>query len=240
MEVLWSPWVIGSIIVYIVIFLVGLAIADGVSGTIVGFAASTLMLFVVIGAIFNVVYFVFSSEPVANFSKAPELAEEFGLESGQNYPLVMGDRVGGSTVEAAASSGLFSARASVSTQPASALSIDFTHDSKSFVLELPMSGTTFIQSTTEEPSVVLHLVNEVHENESMTYVGSSDSCTPVVRNLMLKCVTIEDGQRVDMSEATARRGLGPIVQEHFDSATITLTPDMYYDLLGAEQPTREE
>ncbi len=80
-----------------------------------------------------------------SFSNSSITKEAFGLESGKEYPLQFGERIQGSSGEATASAGFFSASASVSLQPASALSVAFHYGARSYILELPMSKIVFLQ-----------------------------------------------------------------------------------------------
>lgn len=69
----------------------------------------------------------------------------YGLIAEKEYPLEYGSRVEGSGGEASVSSGFFSASAHVLFQPASALSVTFHYQGKSYILELPMEKITFQQ-----------------------------------------------------------------------------------------------
>lgn len=129
----------------------------------------------------------------------------------------------GSIVESSASAGIFSARASASAKPASVVSLGFTVGQKSWILEVPVSAVTFIQSDTEKSSVRMVLA------DTMIYGGIKPMACHF-HNLFLVCP--REGKVIEPSKDLARKGLPPIVSEHLDSAVITLTPAMYRDLLG--------
>ena len=181
--------------------------------------------------IVNLIAFASSfSKTTSEYASGRDVAGTFGLQSDQDYPLVVGSRFGGSSVEATASAGVFSARAYVSSQPASAISIGFTYQNKSYILEVPVSKVTFIQSTYAKPTVRMHLDSTAFLGAQYLYKYSGHHCG--VRNLWVVCLPKRVGAPLKVGPESQRRGLAPIVSDYLDSATITLTPAMYKEILG--------
>ncbi len=170
-----------------------------------------------------------------------EASEQLGLASGKTYDLVLGSRVGGSTgsTNATLTSGLFSARATVSgsTSPASAISLGYTVGEKTYILELPTSKVTFIQSEIAKPSVTLWLEGGSFDFGHRTYSDSYPykSCEWRFHNLLPLCMWPsydEWASKLVINQATYDTGLAPVVGAGFQRAEITLTPAMYRQLLG--------
>lgn len=189
--------------------------------------------------------FTATSFATANFSheetlswggaSARDVSAAMGLKSGNEYPLTMGSRVGGSSVEAAAGAGIFSARAYVNAKPASAVSLGFTVGEKSWILEVPVSAVTFIQSGTEKASVRMVLTDAmINRGVSSTEVRTFGPEKCHLHNLFLVCPrdTLSSKTIVKPGNDLVRKGLPPIVNKYLDSAVITLTPAMYKDVLG--------
>ncbi len=167
-----------------------------------------------------------------------EVVGKFGLTSGDEYPLVLGSRVSGSKGEGSVSGGFFSISGSMSVQPATATSVSFQNGNASYILELPTSKITFVQDANHAPTVKLYLKNlDVHSSgldgsDGTSVVYSYGECRVAVVNFWLNCVKPTTAVTVHLDDAVQRRGLSPVVADNFDSATITLTPEMYKQLLG--------
>lgn len=161
--------------------------------------------------------------------RASVLTAHLGLKTDTAYPLVMGSRVGGSTVEASADAGIFSAHAYVNSKPASVVSLSFTVGNKSWILEIPVAKVTFIQSNTADPSVKLHITGKSMDG-SWVYHYKGRDCH--FHDLLFACPPVRTGQTLKVSESVDRKGLPPIISDYLDSATITLTPAMYKEVLG--------
>lgn len=167
-----------------------------------------------------------------------EVAGTFGLRSGSEYPLVLGSRVGGSKGEGSFSGNFFHISGSMSVQPATATSVSFQNGNASYILELPTSKITFVQDASHTPTVKLYLKNlDVHARGLDGSDGTSAAydygeCRVVVVNFWLNCVKPTLARTIHLDDAVQRRGLSPVVADNFDSATVTLTPEMYKQLLG--------
>ncbi|HVX24196.1 MAG TPA: hypothetical protein VG992_02535, partial [Candidatus Saccharimonadales bacterium] len=159
-------------------------------------------------------------------------AQQFGLQSGQTYPLVLGARLGGSDTNVSAHAGLFSANVAVSSKPDSALSVSFEHAGKSYLLELPTNEITFIQSTTKKPSVTLNLAS--HTVYSGLIVTTNYShCHFEIHNFATTCSRRVLSRTYALSSTAQLRGLAAVVSRSFSSAVITLTPTMYQRVLNS-------
>lgn len=161
-----------------------------------------------------------------------DVAESFGLKSDEPYPLVLGDRIEGSvgSVTASANHGFFKSRAyaSATLRPGSAISVSFVHQRNSYVLEIPVSISTFTQQEGVAPTVSLHLNDMENSSYGVGEIDDSRPCKPVIETVLLMChrsIT----RTYPINELTAQRGLAVLLSDSdvLDSAHITLTPEMY-------------
>lgn len=174
-----------------------------------------------------------------------EVTQQFGFKSGSAYPLVLGNRFAGTSGDLHVSGGLFFVSADAHFAPATAVTIGFDHNGKSYMLELPTSKITFIKSDTTKPSVKLWI--KYAGSDFVYYNGSSKKgtgnidtlvertygpCDPTWHNLVLQCDHEVANKTVTIGKTIESRGLAPIVQEYFDRAEITLTSAQYNKLLG--------
>lgn len=184
----------------------------------------------------NVVSVLISTdEKTLTYADGRVATKTFGLRSDKEYPLVVGSRIGGSSIASSAygSAGFFSARAYVRTesQPASAISVSFTVKEKSYILEVPVSKITFIQSTTAHPTVSMHINADTFNGITYNYAYNGHRCG--LRNFWFVCFPKLAQTNVEIDADTTRRGLAPIVGDYLDSAVFTLTPAMYKEILGS-------
>lgn len=181
--------------------------------------------------VLNVVVLVSSlAPPYTPVPTSIDAAREFGLESNVEYELVLGSRFGGTSVEAESNSGLFFANSYISSKPASALSVGFVHGDKSYILDIPVSKITFVQTQEKTPSVSLR-ISEVKFAGIDTRI-EYDNCNFSFVNLYALCSQPITRATYTLSEKVERRGLAPIVAAYLDSATVTLTHEMYDTILG--------
>lgn len=237
-----ASWIAVVILLVAYVMIVGMAL-DGFFPLTNKYSTFRMVSVVVCVVVFAAGFATVSWFTSRNFDKetslhdpsARDVSVAMGLESGKEYPLIMGSRVGGSSVEAGASAGIFSARAYVNTKPASAVSLGFTVGERSWILELPVSAVTFIQSDVEKASVRMVFADtEIYRDVSSTKVRTFGPTKCHLHNLFWVCPreTLSSEITVKLGESTARKGLPPIVSEYLDSAVITLTPAMYKDVLG--------
>ena len=98
------------------------------------------------------------SESETRAATIAEISSHFGLESGKEYPLQLGERFAGTSGDMRVVGALFYTYGSGSWNPATGLSIGFSaEDGRSYILEIPTAKVTFVQSETAEPSVKLDM-----------------------------------------------------------------------------------
>lgn len=242
----FDGWVILVIFIGIVGTVTSLLIAEEASHTLRGFITGSITLWligyiVIAGLTCLGTSIVRPFPPLNQAAPNAKIAEQLGLVSGTQYDLVLGGRTGGSagSTSTTAVSGLFSARAtaSSSTSPASAISLSYTVGEKTYILEVPTARTTFIQSETEKPSVTIWLGGGSSDFGHMEYVDTYPytSCEWRFHNLLPLCTWPDyDGwkSKLVVDQSTYDVGLAPVVNAGFDRAEITLTPEMYRQLLG--------
>lgn len=175
-----------------------------------------------------------------------EVTSHFGLESGKEYPLQLGERFAGTSGDMRVVGGIFYTYGSGSWNPATGLSIGFSaEDGRSYILEVPMEKVTFVQSETAEPSVKLNVGSGVWSNERSARVlihREMSGCSVVIDAGWWTCHRdiLSETKNYVVSDDLDRRGLAPIVASAFGrhnsdsdaSATITLSPQAYNDLLN--------
>lgn len=175
-----------------------------------------------------------------------EVTSHFGLESGKEYPLQLGERFAGTSGDMRVVGGIFYTYGSGSWNPATGLSIGFSaEDGRSYILEIPTAKVAFVQSETTEPSVRLNMGGGVWSNERDARVlihREMSGCSVVIDAGWWTCHRdiLSETKNYVVSDDLDRRGLAPIVASAFGrhnsdsdaSATITLSPQAYNDLLN--------
>ncbi|MEO7904913.1 MAG: hypothetical protein ABIR91_03920 [Candidatus Saccharimonadales bacterium] len=190
-------------------------------------------------------YLVSANSGERSRATVSEVAKSFGFVSGKAYPLVLGDRFVGSSGELDIQSGLFSFTASGSTKPATAISVSFEHQGKSYLLELPTKNITFIQADDKKPVLKINLKHRNALYSDYNYssgkgLGSLDTlvtrtfgdCAEQWVDFTLRCIRPVETTEIRIGKTIDLDGLSPIMDEHFRNAQITLTPEMYHQLLG--------
>lgn len=170
----------------------------------------------------------------------------FGLTPEQSYPLVLGARVGTSQSDLHVEGGFFDSYVSLRTMSGSAVTVSFTHQNKTYMLEIPTVKTVFTQSATDSPSVVFYfqkhevdswyddvyglpnVQQDVTDHYSQCHLGFADFVLACVGSKLVSTKT----KVLPLSSTELRHGLSPIVSKYIDSAAITLTPKMYAQLSG--------
>lgn len=228
-----SGWVLLAFVVYGIICALSCG-AFNSSKTPAGGIAAFFGTFVGLVLVVNLASFGLAHSYQPQEAGAADAAKVFGLESGKTYPLVLGERLGGTVMTVSASAGFFSARASASGKPASSVSVSFTHGSNSYILDLPTSQITFHQSKTAPPTIAIYLnkngdygtmVTKTHPCNKLGIESGFMSCRRIVTHVATPQT---------LGSAQMRRGLGPIVQEGGDSFVVTLRSDQYERLVGVK------
>lgn len=169
-----------------------------------------------------------------------EVTKQMGLESGRDYTAEVGARVGGSYGDGYFWSGIFTHGGSLHIQPGSALSVGFDYQGKSSIFELPLSKTTFVQSTNAaKPSIKLTLDcgRDDYDYDHLVGVSQVSHYTParwrfdsglftLTHNLVSVDEPIPDNPNL------VNYGLAPIVNDNLVGVTVTLSPELYAKILG--------
>lgn len=166
-------------------------------------------------------------------------AAAYGLNSGQEYPVLIGDRADGTTGEGYFHSGLFGASGKFSVQPGSGVVVGYaTEDGNSYLLTLPADRVVFRQVEGAEPSMQLYLHDSVTDGygEMSSVEVAPTTCdwkmNWFVLNRTCNYTPVNAPSELILSDNAERRGLAPLVTDHFDSAVITLPPELYQELVG--------
>ena len=185
------------------------------------------------------------SESETRAATIAEISSHFGLESGKEYPLQLGERFAGTSGDMRVVGALFYTYGSGSWNPATGLSIGFSaEDGRSYILEIPTAKVTFVQSETAEPSVKLDMGGGIWSNERDARVlihREMSSCSVVIDAGWWTCHrdTLSETKNYEVSDDLDRQGLAPVVASAFGrhgsdaSATVTLSPQAYSDLLNS-------
>jgi len=233
----YSGFVVGTGAIYILIAAAAFGVAMSYARKRWTRAITSVVSFAVITVVLNALAYSVSTGPNQPYATARDVAQAFGLQSGKPYPLVLGTRLGGSDGRAYARGGLFTATASVTVRPASALSVSFTNGSNSYILEIPVSKITFVQSDTEAPSVTLNLTKGDGDNvddtfDNVTITTTEEPCTLVVHNFFTTCSKDVLTSTAELTAKIRRHGLPPVVESNLDSAVVVVTSEMYKKILG--------
>lgn len=182
------------------------------------------------------------SESETRAATIAEISSHFGLESGKEYPLQLGERFAGTSGDMRVVGTLFYTYGSGSWNPATGLSIGFSaEDGRSYILEIPTAKVTFVQSETAEPSVKLDMGSGIWSNERDARVlihREMSSCSVVIDAGWWTCHrdTLSETKNYEVSDDLDRQGLAPVVASAFGrhgsdaSAIVTLSPQAYNDL----------
>ena len=182
------------------------------------------------------------SESETRAATVAEISSHFGLESGKEYPLQLGERFAGTSGDMRVVGALFYTYGSGSWNPATGLSIGFSaEDGRSYILEIPTAKVTFVQSETAEPSVKLDMGGGIWSNERDARVlihREMSSCSVVIDAGWWTCHrdTLSETKNYEVSDDLDRQGLAPVVASAFGrhgsdaSAIVTLSPQAYNDL----------
>lgn len=171
-----------------------------------------------------------------------EVASHFGFESGQVYPLAIGDRVG-SYVDGGGGivARFFSASGGINLTGGSTVTVGFANDKDDlYTLEIPSSKVTY--KIGDEPSMVINLEPYSYYWNSRGYeekeVWAKTTCKRktelVFRNLWLARSAKDN--KWSCSDSLHIHGLPEVVNQNVSNAVITLTQDMYDRLIGRIEP----
>lgn len=166
-----------------------------------------------------------------------DLVSSFGLESGKEYPVVIGDRT---TVDSGqvSYSGMFYVKGAGEWTSSTAILTSFEGDNGSYILEVPISKIVFdIQQNATGASMSVD-VPDTKQPEEVAYWQHSYTCgdNTWAYGWVQKNCSPNPPQLV-ISDDVSRQGLSPVIADAFKGsagAKITLSPSMYNDILGAK------
>lgn len=162
------------------------------------------------------------------YQTARTAAQYFGLRADTDYPLATGDQPVDTSFSIV--NGLAQSKSNAM------LLVSFTGKQQSYLLQLPLSRITFVQSTQATPSIRLHLRGYIYGVIRKRVF--TQGCTFHVRALQTECKPTYLGHRTTYNPVFRRLGLSSLVAKHLSSARITLTPVMYQQIVsGGSLPT---
>lgn len=144
-----------------------------------------------------------------------DTAEQLGLKSGKAYPYIVGMK------EVATDEDTFFSDSYLSTGAQPAPMFNFTHDDRSYVLRLAPRKVTIVRSAgSTQPTITLYLRDD--PTDALEVHVDHPECDLVFKSLWATCEQPVTNVTSSLTADAKRRGLGPIVARHLDSATITL------------------
>lgn len=165
-----------------------------------------------------------------------DIVSSFGLESGKEYPVVIGDRT---TVDSGqvSYSGMFYVKGAGEWTSSTAILTSFEGDNGYYILEIPVSRVTFdVRQDVAEASMSVD-VPDTKQPEEVAYWQHSYTCSDNTwaYGWVQKNCSPNPPQLV-ISDDVSRQGLSPVIADAFKEsagAKITLSPSMYNDILGS-------
>mgnify|MGYP000843582907 FL=1 len=173
-----------------------------------------------------------------NSASVTQAASYYGLKSDTQYPLELGERFAGTSGNISFNGNFFFIHGSGSWTPATAVSIGFSSQDKSYILEIPMSKITFVQSSTANPSVNIHIDPNAIASNNYTIQNYYSACHARVSFGWWYCHRALERSSLSVTNST---GLSEVIQSAFvdngdTHVTITLTPEQYQLLLRGGNP----
>lgn len=166
-----------------------------------------------------------------------DVVSSFGLESGKEYPVSIGDKttVSSGRVDYG---GLFYIKGAGEWTSGTSILVAFEGNNGSYVLEVPISKITFnIQQDISEASMSVD-VPKTPEPRSVAYWQHSYTCSDSIWRygwVLMDCTALPPS--IVISDDVSRQGLAPVIADAFKGSAgvrITLSPSMYNDILGAK------
>ncbi|MFZ1301720.1 MAG: hypothetical protein WAQ27_04090 [Candidatus Microsaccharimonas sp.] len=181
----------------------------------------------IIGQILSVVITVNSDEDEP--AGAVALAEHFGVIQGNAYPITPGETFYGTGGEASVQTArYYGTNVTVNLKPQSMLAIDFGYQERMAKLELTRTNISFIEDNDGVPSVKLYLVDYIVDKSWAYYDVTYGECQWNLNNFFINCRRDAVSKELVVSEATDRRGLGPVISGYFDSAELRLPTELIH------------
>ena len=187
------------------------------------------VLFAVVTAVAQLFWYGVSFDTKSYPSFAVAAEQTFGLESGEEYPLVTGSLISGSTTNVSASAGLFHHSVSMNSQLSTGFMVDFVTDDARYPVLIPSDNVTYRTAGVEPGGerIVMEIdADEVQYSYGVGYF--TYECEKKFVNLFVMCVNDEES-RTFVSEA---RSLSDITEGSLDHAVVYMTEENYEKLFG--------
>lgn len=166
-----------------------------------------------------------------------DLVSSFGLESGEEYPIVIGDKTAVDSGQVSYGGGMFYVKGEGQWTSSTSILVAFEGDNGSYILEIPVSRITFdVRQNIEEASMSVY-VPDTKQPEEVAYWQHSYTCNNSTWSygwVRANCTALPS--RLVVSDDVSRQGLSPVIADAFKGsagAKITLSPSMYNDILGS-------
>lgn len=166
-----------------------------------------------------------------------DLVSSFGLESGREYPIIIGDKTTVSSGQVSYDGGAFYVKGEGEWASSASILVSFEGNNGSYVLEIPVSRVTFdVRQDVAEASMSVD-VPDTKQPEEVAYWQHSYTCSDNTwaYGWVQKNCSPNPPQLV-ISDDVSRQGLSPVIADAFKEsagAKITLSPSMYNDILGS-------
>lgn len=207
--------------------------------TTVGFFTKVVATMIVLYGIANAVLYPVSSSNKTTRTSATiaQVTSHYGLKPDTQYPLKLGQRFAGTSGSMTVNGNFFFVHGSGSWAPATAISVGFALQGNSYILEIPTSKITFVQSNEAKSSVSIHIDSDI--NAGHNYVVREDYGSYHARvsfgwwycHRTLEKSSISTTDNVSLPEVIQ----GAFTDGHA-RATITLSPEQYNLLLTGGNP----
>ena len=208
--------------------------------TTIGFFTKVIATMLVLYGIANAVLYPMSSFDTKTKRASATIAQvtsHYGLESDTQYPLKLGQRFAGTSGSMAVNGNFFFVHGSGSWTPATAISVGFASQGESYILEIPTSKITFVQSNEAKSSVSIHIDSDINAGHNYVVREDYSSCHARVSFGWWYCHRTLEKSSVSTTDSVS---LPEVIQEAFTEgharATITLSPEQYNLLLTGGNP----
>lgn len=166
-----------------------------------------------------------------------DLVSSFGLESGREYPIIIGDKTTVSSGQVSYDGGAFYVKGEGEWASSTSILVSFEGNNGAYVLEIPISRVTFdVRQNIEEASMSVY-VPGTEQPKEVAYWQHSYTCNNSTWSygwVRANCTALPS--RLIVSDDVSRQGLSPVIADAFKEsagAKITLSPSMYNDILGS-------
>ena len=200
----------------------------------------TLLFMFIMWALVNVLLYVDQAskyEGKRTDATLSDVVSSFGLESGKEYPIVIGDKTTVDSGQVSYGGGMFYVKGAGQWTSSTSILVAFEGDNGYSILEIPVSRVTFdVRQDVAEASMSVD-VPDTKQPEEVAYWQHSYTCSDNTwaYGWVQKNCSPNPPQLV-ISDDVSRQGLSPVIADAFKEsagAKITLSPSMYNDILGS-------